>query len=109
MIEKTYTETTYVICHNGSDIIHPSEVRPGTVLATGQTYLEEFTDKNEWKDRLAEMGYDISTLEPTQANTNGNEMFPDGVGVEPPVSFVEQPWIGPEIPDFLTDSVPDVI
>jgi hypothetical protein len=63
-MQKSYTEKTYVICHNGSDIIHPVVVEPGTNLATGQPEFEEFSDEEAWKERLQELNYDISTLFP---------------------------------------------
>lgn len=56
-MEKTFEEKTYVICHNGSDVIHPAVVEKGTVLATGQPQLEEFSTEEEWKKRLDELGY----------------------------------------------------
>lgn len=63
-MEKTFTETTYVICHNGSDVIHPAKVEPGTNLATGQPQYEEFADEESWKARLTELGYDVTKLNP---------------------------------------------
>lgn len=64
-MEKTFEEAAYVICHNGKDIIHPSKVEKGTTLASGQPEFEEFSDESAWKERLTELGYDISTLEPS--------------------------------------------
>jgi hypothetical protein len=61
---KTYDALTYVICHNGSDVVHPCEVQPGTNLSSGQPNVEEFTDKEAWKARLAELNYDVSQLDP---------------------------------------------
>jgi len=63
-MNKTYTELTYVICHNGSNVVHPAKVLPGTTLASGQPQFEEFTDEAAWKARLAELKYDVSRLEP---------------------------------------------
>lgn len=60
----SYEVTTYVIAHNGSDVIHPCIVEPGTTLSTGQLNLEEFTDKEAWKARLTELGHDTTNLEP---------------------------------------------
>ena len=56
-MNKTFTETLYVICHNGADIIHPTKVEAGTSLSSGQPYYEEFTTEEEWKTRLTELGY----------------------------------------------------
>jgi hypothetical protein len=64
-MEKTFEKTAYVICHNGKDIIHPSKVEKGTNLASGQPEFEEFSDETAWKERLTELGYNISTLEPS--------------------------------------------
>lgn len=63
-MEKRFEETTYVICHNGSDVIHPVEVQPGTVLTSGQPHVEEFIDKAAWEARLTELGFDIAKLAP---------------------------------------------
>lgn len=63
-MEKKYEETTYVICHNGADVIHPVQVEPGTVLATGQPEVEEFADKAAWTARLEELGFDTAKLTP---------------------------------------------
>lgn len=63
-MEKKYEETTYVICHNGADVIHPVQVEPGTVLTTGQPQVEEFADKAAWEARLAELGFDTAKLAP---------------------------------------------
>jgi len=62
-MKKLYESQLFVICHNGSDVIHPSEVKPGTYLATGQLYVEEFSSEEEWKTRLTELGFDLSKLE----------------------------------------------
>jgi hypothetical protein len=64
-MEKTFEKTAYVICHNGKDIIHPSKVEKGTTLASGQPEFEEFSDETAWKERLTELGYDVSSLEPS--------------------------------------------
>lgn len=69
-MEKKFSEVTYVICHNGSDIIHPVQVEPGTTLTTGQPQIEEFLDKGAWTERLKELGFDIAKLEPKPANIN---------------------------------------
>lgn len=63
-MEKRYEETTYVICHNGSDVIHPVQVEPGTVLTSGQPNVEEFSDKEAWETRLKELGFDTAKLAP---------------------------------------------
>lgn len=63
-MEKRYEEVTYVICHNGADVIHPVEVQPGTVLTSGQPQVEEFTDKAAWTARLTELGFDTAKLAP---------------------------------------------
>lgn len=63
-MEKKYEETTYVICHNGADVIHPVQVEPGTVLTSGQPQVEEFADKAAWEARLAELGFDTAKLAP---------------------------------------------
>lgn len=63
MHTKTYDQTTYIIAHNGSDVIHPVTVEPGTTISSGQPEFEEFTDKDQWTARLQELGFDASTLE----------------------------------------------
>lgn len=63
-MEKRYEEVTYVICHNGADVIHPVEVQPGTVLTSGQPQVEEFADKAAWTARLTELGFDTAKLAP---------------------------------------------
>lgn len=63
-MEKKFTETAYVICHNGSDVIHPMKVEAGTVLTTGQPQFEEFATEAEWEARLKELGYDTAKLKP---------------------------------------------
>lgn len=63
-MEKRFDQTTYVICHNGSDVIHPVQVEPGTVLTSGQPNVEEFADKAAWEARLAELGFDTAKLAP---------------------------------------------
>lgn len=70
-MQKSYTETTYVICHNGSDVIHPVKVEPGTNLASGQPEIEEFTDEAAWTARLTELGYDTAKLAPPELNRAG--------------------------------------
>ncbi len=65
-MQKSYTETTYVICHNGSDVIHPVKVEPGTNLASGQPEVEEFADEAAWTARLTELGYDTAKLAPPE-------------------------------------------
>lgn len=62
-MEITYDRDCFVICHNGSDTIHPSEILKGTVLRSGQPFYEEFEERGEWKLRLFRLGYDISKLE----------------------------------------------
>jgi hypothetical protein len=61
-MEKRFEETTYVICHNGADVIHPIQVEPGTVLTSGQPNVEEFADKAAWEARLKELGYSEEKL-----------------------------------------------
>jgi len=61
---KTYTELTYVICHNGADVVHPMKVEPGTTLSSGQPQIEEFADEAAWKARLTELKFDLAKLEP---------------------------------------------
>jgi hypothetical protein len=70
-MQKSYTETTYVICHNGADVIHPVKVEPGTNLATGQPEVEEFTDEAAWTARLTELGYDTAKLAPPELRRPG--------------------------------------
>jgi hypothetical protein len=62
-MEKTFDTDTYVICHNGAEIIHPSVVQARTKLSSGQPQYEEFSTEEEWKARLTELGYDISNLD----------------------------------------------
>lgn len=63
-MEKKFTETAYVICHNGADVIHPMQVEAGTTLTTGQPQYEEFATEAEWTARLTELGYDTAKLAP---------------------------------------------
>ena len=70
-MQKSYTETTYVICHNGKDVIHPVKVEPGTNLASGQPEIEEFTDEAAWTARLTELGYDTAKLAPPELRHPG--------------------------------------
>jgi len=63
-MEKVYSNEAYVICHNGEDVIHPVKVQPGTNLATGQPYVEEFDDEASWLARLTELGFDTTSLSP---------------------------------------------
>lgn len=70
-MQKSYTETTYVICHNGADVIHPVKVEAGTNLASGQPEFEEFDNEGAWKARLTELGFDITKLDPPSARAEG--------------------------------------
>ena len=70
-MQKSYTETTYVICHNGKDVIHPVKVEPGTNLSSGQPEVEEFTDEAAWTARLTELGYDTAKLAPPELRGPG--------------------------------------
>jgi predicted metal-dependent phosphotriesterase family hydrolase len=71
-MQKTFTETAYVICHNGSDIIHPMKVGAGTNLTSGQPEFEEFSSEVEWETRLKELGYDIEKLKMTNPSNELN-------------------------------------
>lgn len=71
-MEKTFEEAAYVICHNGKDIIHPSKVSKGTSVTTGQPEFEEFSDEVAWKERLVELGYDVTKLEPQTLGSLGS-------------------------------------
>ena len=64
IMEKTFNELTYVICHNGADIVHPSKVEKGVTLTSGQPEYEEFLDEESWKKRLVELGFNVASLEP---------------------------------------------
>ena len=75
---KTYDKLTYVICHNGADVVHPGEVQPGTTLSTGQPTVEEFTDKEAWKARLVELKYDVVKLDPPALNSMREPRAPIG-------------------------------
>lgn len=80
-MQKSYTETTYVICHNGADVIHPVKVEPGTNLASGQPEIEEFTDETAWTARLTELGYDTAKLAPPElARAAGKDGAPARAG-----------------------------
>ena len=76
-MQKSYTETTYVICHNGKDVIHPVKVEPGTNLASGQPEIEEFTDEAAWTARLTELGYDTAKLAPPELRHPGGLLTPE--------------------------------
>lgn len=67
-MEKIFTETLYVICHNGADIIHPMKVEAGANLTTGQPHYEEYSTEEEWKSRLNELGYKLPDLNPASAS-----------------------------------------
>lgn len=61
-MERRYNEAKFVICHNGSDIIHPVEIEANTVLISMQPEIEEFDSREEWETRLNEMGFDVERL-----------------------------------------------
>lgn len=61
---KTYTEDTFVICHNNGEVVHPLKAIAGTCLSTGQPNVEEFATEEEWKARLKELNYDMTRLDP---------------------------------------------
>lgn len=67
-MQKVFNEKTFVICHNGDNVIHPSVVESGTCLSTGQPNVEEFSEAEPWKARLKELGYtgNIDMLDPSQ-------------------------------------------
>lgn len=67
-MEKTFTETLYVICHNGADVVHPMKVEAGANLTTGQPYYEEYSTEEEWKSRLSELGYQLPDFDPTSVS-----------------------------------------
>jgi hypothetical protein len=55
-MERTFIEEKFVICHNGSDIIHYSRVPSGSTMTSGQPNYEEFDSEEEWQTRLKELG-----------------------------------------------------
>lgn len=55
-MEKSFDTHKFIICHDGGSVVHYSEVAPGTNVASGQPFYEEFDDEEEWKNRLKELG-----------------------------------------------------
>lgn len=55
-METCFDCDTYVICHNGGDVIHAAHCCAGTVVATGQPHYEEFETEEAWAARITELG-----------------------------------------------------
>lgn len=61
-MKRTFTTTTYVICHGAGDVVHSSKVEAGSTLRTGQPNVEEFDNEDQWKARIQELGGDSPDL-----------------------------------------------
>lgn len=57
-MKRTFTATTYVICHGAGDVVHSSKIEAGSTLRTGQPNVEEFDNEDQWKARIQELGGD---------------------------------------------------
>ena len=53
------TETIYFVASNGDDIVHYGSIEPGSELATGQPYLEEFATAREMASRAFNLNPDV--------------------------------------------------
>jgi len=53
----------YYIAHNNNDIIHYDQVEHGQVFSSGQEFIEEFDNFDDWTDRLTVLGIDVSEIE----------------------------------------------
>lgn len=108
-MEKKYTDDTYVICHNGEDVVYPVIAKSGVVLASGQPYIEEFFDRAAWETRLVGLGFDTAKLPPlpkTETLTLSEAVKPVGlhrerardsgghfVGDDPSTPDVNEAWV----------------
>jgi|SaaInlV_120m_DNA_3_1039746.scaffolds.fasta_scaffold59652_1 hypothetical protein len=52
-----FTETKWIVCHNGSGVIHYVILEPGTIMETGQPYCEGFADRDDALARAIKLGY----------------------------------------------------
>jgi hypothetical protein len=52
-----FTETKWIICH-GPEVVHLSELLPGSSIITGQPNCECYDDKQAGLDRAAELSSD---------------------------------------------------
>lgn len=53
----TITEK-YILCHNGGEVIHCVLLKEGNKLSTGLEFIEEFTSKEELKNRVNALAND---------------------------------------------------
>lgn len=63
-MKKTFDKETFVIAHNEADVVHAAKAEPGTKFETGQPVVEEFEDKEAWKERLVELKVDPAKFDP---------------------------------------------
>lgn len=61
-MKKIYNEDTYYIAWNDSKI-HTALAKAGTQVATIMPNYEEFDNEDNWKNRLKELGYDLSKFD----------------------------------------------
>ena len=54
MINNTGVDR-YYIAHNNKDVVHYSRVCPGCEFSTGQPFIEEFDNEEEWIARINEL------------------------------------------------------
>jgi len=47
---------TYWIAHNRKDVVHYGYNEPPAKMETGQPYLEEFDNEEDWEARLRQLG-----------------------------------------------------
>lgn len=55
MKEITAKKDTYILCHNGEDVVHFIFLKEGNTLTTGQPFVEEFDSVEILKPRLEEI------------------------------------------------------
>ena len=51
-----FTATKWMVCH-GSDVVHLTELSPGSVMVTGQPTCESFDNPKEALTRAIPLGY----------------------------------------------------
>ncbi len=52
-----FTETKWMVCHNGNGVVHYVALKPGTIMETGQPYCEGFATKKDAVARAIKLGY----------------------------------------------------
>jgi len=61
-MQKTFDTDTYYIAYN-DEKIHCGLAKEGTQVATQMPNYEEYDTENKWKERLEELGYDMSRFD----------------------------------------------